>query len=161
MKSKFRYTAYTVALVSILLLIILIIFLRERVDSGVALWKTFLSATFFLFLWIWMPFGELRTKIVTVDIDYDKIRIRKYLGLGISKECQIDDISGFKISVLRSKGGVYEYLYLMVGNKKIAKISEYYHKNYRDLKRFLIAAGIPNLGIERFSNRQELRDLLS
>ena len=108
-----------------------------------------------------MFFGELRTKIITIDIEYDKVRVKKYGGLGISKEYQIDDISGFKISILRSKNGVYEYLYLIADNKKIAKISEYYHGNYKELKKNLIAARIPRLGIERFSNRQELRDTFS
>jgi len=99
--------------------------------------------------------------MVSVDIDHDKIRIKKYLGIGMLKEYQIGEISGFKISVLRSRGGVYEYLYLMVGDKKIGKISEYYHRNYKDLKNFLITSGLRNLGTEQFSNRQELKDIFS
>ena len=161
MKSKFRYTAYLVALVSVLLFIILVTFFKKYVNSDVPLWKTFLITVFFLFIWIWMFFGELRSKMVSVDIDHDKIRIKKYLGIGMLKEYQIGEISGFKISVLRSRGGVYEYLYLMVGDKKIGKISEYYHRNYKDLKNFLITSGLRNLGTEQFSNRQELKDIFS
>lgn len=161
MKSKFRYTAYIVALISVLLFIMLVILLVKSINSDASLWKTFLIAAFFLFIWLWMFFGELRSKTVSVEIGEDKIRIRKYLGIGTLKEYQIDEISGFKISVLRSKGGVYKYLYLMADDKKIAKISEYYHRNYKDLKKFLITAGVRSLGIERFGNLQELKDLFS
>jgi len=161
LKSKFRYTAYIVALISVLLFIMLVILLVKSINSDASLWKTFLIAAFFLFIWLWMFFGELRSKTVSVEIGEDKIRIRKYLGIGTLKEYQIDEISGFKISVLRSKGGVYKYLYLMADDKKIAKISEYYHRNYKDLKKFLITAGVRSLGIERFGNLQELKDLFS
>ncbi len=146
MRSKFRYTAYIVALVSVLLFILLVTFLRKYVDSDVPLWKTFLITAFFLFIWIWMFFGELKSKIVSVDMDCDSIRIKKFLGVGTLKEYQIDEISGFKTSTLRSKGGAYEYLYLMVDNKKIGKISEYYHRNYKDLKNFFDNGGAKKPG---------------
>jgi len=48
----------------------------------------------------------------------------------MSEEYQTGKISGFKISIIRSKaGGFYEYHYLMAADKKIAKLSEFYHRN--------------------------------
>ena len=81
--------------------------------------------------------------------------------MGFANTYQIDEISGFKTSILSAKGTCYEYLYLMIGEKKIAKISDFYHGNYKELKRYIISKGIKNMGVVWFSNRQELKDIFS
>jgi hypothetical protein len=159
MKSKFKSTAYLLVL-GIILFSVILIFSSEIIDPRVPFWILLLVCFSFLFVWIWMFFGEIRTKIISIDIQHEGITIRRYLGLGAKKTYYLHGISGFKTSILRSKNGDYEYLYLMIGQIKIAKISTFYHSNYKELKNYLISLRIKNLGVEMFSNRQELKDIL-
>jgi uncharacterized integral membrane protein len=153
MKSRFKYSAYLVAFATILFAIILLTLFVQNINSNkfplVPL--SFISA-FFVFIWTWMFFGELRTKVIYIEIRADHIKVKRYLGFGFSKIFYLEDITGFKISILPSKAGSYEYLYLMVGDRKIAKLSEFYHSNYKELKSCMISLGIKRLGTEVFSN---------
>lgn len=161
MKSKLRFTAYLLAIGCFFLTIIPIGLLFERVAKPDFSAVLILLMLFFVFIWIWLIFGELRTKTVSVSFDEDRIIVRGYLGLGKFKVYHLSDISGFKTSVLSSRGGSYEYLYLMVGNKKIAKLSAFYHSNYKQVKGYLVSMNIKFIGVEYFSNRQELKDIFA
>ena len=116
---------------------------------------------FFVFVWNWIFFIELRTKAISVEIGSDAIKVKRYLGLGPTKVYLLDSITGFKTSILQSKGGSYEYLYLMIGDRKIAKLSEFYHGNYKELKSNIVSLGIKRLVAEVFSNWRELKDIFS
>jgi len=162
MKSKFKYSAYLLALATISLAVILLsLFIQNISSNKFPLGPLILISAFFAFIWIWLFFGELRTKVIYVEIQGDYIKVKHYLGLGSSKIFYPEDITGFKISILPSKGGSYEYLYLMRGNRKIAKLSEFYHSNYNELKSNIVSLGIKRLSTEVFSNWQELKDMFS
>ncbi|MFB9845234.1 hypothetical protein [Mucilaginibacter ginsenosidivorans] len=159
MKSKFRFWAYLLGLLMIVFSVMLV-----GVLSGSALNKNIpfgfflIACLFFLFVWIWMFFGELRTKAISFNVEHRSFIVKPYLGLGTAKKYDLDDIAGFKTSILSSKSGSYEYLYLLAGGKRIVKLSEFYHSNYIQIKKYLIAINIKNLGMERFSYREELKD---
>jgi len=161
MKSKFKYPAYLLATGAILILGISVFIFIEDISKRSGFVLPFVHISPFVFAWIFIFFGELRTKTVTVIVKDDQITIRRFAGAGIARTYAINDISGFKTSVLISKGKEYEYLYLMNGNRKIAKLSEFYHSNYKELKRCFVANGIKNIGFESFSTRQEFRDIFS
>ena len=42
-------------------------------------------------------------------------------------------MEGFTRSILKSRGGNYQYTYLMKNNRRIIRLSECYHKNYQSL----------------------------
>jgi hypothetical protein len=128
-------------------------------NSTMSLIPFIFFSSFFVFVWVWLIFGELRTKTISIEIKGRTFVIKRYLGLGTSRRFDLGDISGFKTSILSSKSGSYEYLYLMVGSKKIAKLSEFYHSNYKELKRYIVSMDIKNAGFEPFSNRQEFKDI--
>jgi hypothetical protein len=65
---------------------------------------------------------------------------------------------GFKTSKLSSRAGTYEYLYLLVGNKKTIKLSEFYHRNYSEIKTHL-KKHVPDLGHERFNMVDEFKEI--
>jgi hypothetical protein len=160
MRSKFKYTAYLVGLLAIVFSFLLIgVFSRNALNPNMPLGFFLIACMFFLFVWIWIFFGEVRTKAIAVNLEYDSLTVKRYLGLGIPKVYNLDKITGFKVSILSSRSGSYEYLYLIVGDRKIVKLSEFYHSNYKGLKSYIIAMEIKNLGFERFSNRQELKDI--
>jgi len=162
MRSKFKFTAYLLGLGCVLFTAIMVnclfnIILNPRGE----LWVVLLACIFFAGIWTWVVIGELRTRVISVRIENEHFIIKRFLGLGISRRFDLSDISGFKTSILSSKSGSYEYLYLMVGTKKIAKLSEFYHSNYKELKRYIVSMNIKNIGFEPFSNRQEFNDIFS
>jgi hypothetical protein len=111
-----------------------------------------------LFVWFCMIYGGFRTKAISVKINYNTIEVKRYFGLSNSKSYLFTDFSGFKTSTLASRGGRYEYLYLMQGEKKVIKISEYYHRNYSELKA-AIEANTVNLGFEQFNIVKEVKEI--
>jgi hypothetical protein len=162
MKSKFRFTAYLLSFLGTVFTVLVVMALSGNAfNPTMSLIPFMLFCSFFVFIWIWLIFGELRTKTVRIEIEDRTFLVKRYLGLGTSRHFDLDDISGFKTSILSSNTGTYEYLYLMVGTRKIAKLSEFYHSNYKELKRYIVSMDIKNIGFERFSNRQEFKDIFS
>ena len=115
---------------------------------------------FFIYFLSYLIFGELRTKAIKVVIKDDgTITKRNFMGLAPKTIWNLADFNGFKTSVLSSKNGRYEYLYLIIDGKKVIKISEFYHSNYKQLKSTLIQLGVKNLGVEWWSFLQETKEI--
>lgn len=113
---------------------------------------------FFLFVWIWLIFGELRTKVLKVWMNEDGIMVRNFFGVGTRKTYTWDKFDGYVTSLLPSRYGVYEYLYLVKGRRKVIKISEYYHRNYIELKEE-IAKHTTDLKTEKYSLWREIKEV--
>ena len=118
----------------------------------------YLVSGLFIFTWIWVVFGELRTKAIKVIIDGEDIKVRAFGGLSPERHYRFDDFDGFKTTVLSSRQGDYEYLYLIKKNKKVIKLSQFYHRNYQQLKQ-LISHKTNDLGYEKFSYRREFKEI--
>lgn len=118
----------------------------------------YLCLALFLFILIWIFFGELRTKALKVIIDGDQIRTRNFFGLGFSKRYYFHEMDGFKTADLPATKETYEFLYLVVNNKKVIKISEFYHRNYPQMKQYIITK-VPDLGYEDFSLLREVKEI--
>lgn len=161
MESKFKYSAYLVAVLTIVSAMLLIWLLIATLKSEQTNLVIVIVYFFLGFLWVWMFLGELRTKAIHVKIQNDSIKIKRYLGFGITRIYHIEEITGYKTSILTSKNGSYEYLYLMAGDRKIGKLSAFYHNNYQELKSYIVALHIKNLGFEPFSSLQQLKDIFS
>ena len=70
------------------------------------------------------------------------------------------DLSGFTITILPAQNTAYEYLYIKLGDKNIGKLSEFYHKNYRDLKGEL-PTHLKDLGYIEFSYWKEIKEIFT
>ncbi len=105
----------------------------------------------------WLFFGELRKKMIAVRLEENYIIIRKFCGLASAKKIFYSEIDGFKTSIHTSKGGDNEYLYIMQGANKIGKLSDFYHKNYSNLKKE-IKSKLKDLGFEKCSYWDELKE---
>ena len=114
---------------------------------------------FFIFAWIWLVFGELRTKVISLVIGYDNFIVKRYFGFGPSKTIYFSDVEGYRTSILPASLVVYEYLYVISGDKKVIKLSQFYHKNYQELKTAIIDANIKYLGFEDFNYGKELKEI--
>lgn len=161
LKSKFKLWAFLppIILVPIItggILHILFFEIPIRTKSHIPLYLVILL---FVIALIWLILGELRTKIIKVVLDHEKITVTNFLGIGVTKVFYLDELDGFTTCLLPSRAATYEYLYLHLNNKKVVKISEFYHRNYRELKQALIQHGTKNLGNERFSYIKEYREI--
>lgn len=116
----------------------------------------FLSLIFFVLTWlIW---GEMRTKILKVVIENDRIISTNFQGIGSSKIYYFTEIDGYTTIVLPSEYEDFEYLYVMKQGRKVIRISDFYHANYLDLKKE-ISRKCKNLGTAKFSMIQEIKEI--
>lgn len=118
----------------------------------------FIAVIFFIFVLAWLILGELKNKFIIVRLAENKISIAKLGGVLPIIDFNSSEIEGWKYSILPSKTRDYEYLYLYAHGKKIAKISQFYHKNYPDIKKY-VSDHYANLGFEEFSYLKEFKEI--
>jgi hypothetical protein len=159
MRSKFNAGAYILAVLIIVFTIMMCFLLSLYFWVDLPLGLIIIVNLLFIFAWIWLVIGELRTKVVSVNIGYDNFIVKGYFGLGAAKTFYFNDVEGYKISILPAELTVYEYLYVISAGKKVIKLSQFYHKNYEELKESINAAKITYLGEDDFSYKQELKEI--
>ena len=98
--------------------------------------------------------------MLKIAIESDRIIVNNFQGLGNTNVVYFSEVEGYKICVLPSEYKDYEYLYLLKNGQKIIKLSEFYHKNYPELKSE-IAKKCKNLGTEKFSLGRVFKELFS
>lgn len=162
MKSKFTYSSYfllvLICVFGYLIYIIVPVFFNNPFYDGKLFPKIFVPSLV-IFSFVYLLIGELRTKVIIVEIEKDEIRIKRFFGIKV-ETYKISEISGWKYSHLTSRGGTYEYLYLIKNERKIIKISQFYHKNYSQLKNE-IKIKLKCLGYEKFSLIDEFKEIFS
>lgn len=160
MVSKFTWTAYIPAFIVIGISAATIFCIKVCFDPAVSsMLVIFIPVIIFAILvLLWLIYGELRTKIIRVNLEFDHLIIKRYYGIGKPETIYYADMDGFTISILPATNTAYEYLYLMKNGKKIGKLSEFYHKNYHDLKAEL-RTHIKDLGIIDYNSWQEVKDI--
>ena len=109
-------------------------------------------------MFIWFR-GELRTKIGDVEIDKNFIVVATYFGLAVPNRYELKNIDYFNISVVYSKGGSYEFIILSQNNKSVIFISQYYHKNYFEMKNIL-RKKIKYKGYKKFNTVEYFKELI-
>src|SRR5690606_36162160 len=137
LRSKFTFKSYLVLLLTIVCLYLLFMvvptFFGNSYYDNKPFPKIFILLGLIIFTFIYLVFGELRTKYITIELTQNNIVVKRFFG-AIIKSYKASEIDGWKYSMLPSRGGTYEYLYFYQNNKKKIKISEFYHKNYKQLK---------------------------
>ena len=156
--SKFKFRALAIPILIIALTAFSIFISIENLPITIEQirWIDIYMAVLFLYTWIWLVFGELRTKIIIVTIKDLLIEKKNYLGQ--NRQYNFKDFDGYKTSILSSRGGTFEYLYIVKNDEKIIKISEAYHKNYFYLKD-KIATHLKDLGEISFSYKDEFKEI--
>ena len=160
MKTRFKFKGFFPAILSLVLIGIMINFSLEILTNSFYQRKPWVSLILLVFLiitFIWLVFGEVKNKFVVVNFEQTKISVKKFGGIFPKVEFHDSEVEGWKYSILNSRGGNYEYLYLYRGGKKIAKISEFYHQNYSEIKQH-VKSKYKDLGFEQFSYLTEFRE---
>lgn len=119
--------------------------------------QLFIPFTIVSFTILWLFFGEIRTKAITVKIDGNKVTSKRFFGFFIPRTRRFEDFDGYKTSILTSRGGRYEYLYLIKNDKKVVKVSEFYHRNYHDLKS-ITHKNLKYKGFEKYNHLTEIKE---
>lgn len=161
-KSKFKFSILlpvfiVVATTFLLYIIVSPLTTSSEYNTSIIIYAL---AIFLAFIWICFFCGELRTRAVIVAID-EKILLKKnYLGLGIAKVFDLSEFDGFETCSLPSRGGPHEYLHLIKDGKRLVTISEFYHKNYYQLKQ-CISKTVKFSGNKTFSILSEIKNVFS
>ena len=158
MKSKFKY--WTILVIVLFLFVTWVIpFIVLRIQEKGDFPTSAILVFFILgFMWIWLFLGELRTKAIQVKIEDEQITVKSFLGFGIKRSYPLSEFDGMETALLPSKYDTYEYLYLVKNGKKLIKLSEFYHRNYPDLKEALLNK-VPYMGEKDFTLLQELKEI--
>ncbi|PIF47494.1 hypothetical protein CLU96_4552 [Chryseobacterium sp. 52] len=160
MKTKFTLKALLPLPLSIGFFYLIIVFLPSIFTDPYYENKLFPRIFFpciLTFSFIVVFLGEVRTKCIILEIRQNEIIIKRFLGLQ-TKSYKLSEIEGWKYSHLTSKGGTYEYLYLYKNGNKVAKMSQFYHRNYFQVKNH-IQAKFKYLGYEKLSYIDELKEM--
>lgn len=112
----------------------------------------------FLPFWLWLFNGQLRSKGVQVTINSKEVEIISLLGYGKTNIYSFKSLDGFQTCQLPWNYRTIEFLYLVKDGKRVANISQYYHKNYEELKDALSTTLI-DLGEVEFSYGREFREI--
>ncbi|MGG1921802.1 hypothetical protein AB1278_08320 [Chryseobacterium sp. NRRL B-14798] len=159
MKTKFTFKVFLPALLLIaffyvIILVIPGIFITENYNTP--LFPRIFIPSILIFSFV-VLFGEVRTKCISITINKNDIVAKRFFGL-LTKTYKISEIEGWKFSYLTGKGGTYEYLYLYKDGNKVVKISQFYHKNYFQVKNY-IQGNFKHLGYEKLSYTDEFKEI--
>lgn len=120
----------------------------------------FVFLALFTFTWIWLVFGEMRTKVIKVHIEGEEVIVSNYVGLGAKRVYSLSHFDGIETASQPSKYDTYEFLYLIKNGRKVVKLSQFYHSNYAELKSVLTGK-VRNLGQKGFSYMQEIKEIFT
>lgn len=163
MKSKYRaWALLPVSLIfpvsALICLIFYIILVKEKGSIENIPYAVFIFLGLFIFVWTWLVFGELRKRVVSVVINNNSIARMNFVGIGPRRVFDFKDFEGYVTMFAPSKWGTYEYLFLLRQNHKAIVLSEFYHKNYHELKKE-ISIGVIFLGEKPFTLMEMLKNI--
>lgn len=141
-----------------LLLVATLISFSLILFSKISLFVSIPITIFIVFFIVWLVYGELRTKAVKLHFSDNNLNVRGFAGLGRQTSYLLSEFEGYKTAILPSQDLEYEYLYLMLDDKKKVKISEFYHRNYAEMKHY-ISQRTRNLGVEKFEFVKEIKEV--
>ena len=133
MNSKFKIMSYFLTIFFLAYCAILGYF-AINFGEGISSFKAAIFVNVSLLIGLIIVFFEIKHKVIKISFNNNYITITRYFGLFNSLILKHSEISGFHNSEVSTRYGSYDYIYLMKGDKKVAKISNQYHKNFKELK---------------------------
>jgi hypothetical protein len=135
-KSKFTKKAYSVFLILLILILMAgaCIQWMDAASETMYITISILSLLVILFSIYLLIASELKTKMVRVIVNTDHISAVRYAGLFQKEELYFKELEGYFIKQVESESSSSEFCYLVKDGKKIIILSDYYHKNYKELK---------------------------
>lgn len=136
MTSKFKYTAY----ISVLYLVFVVLIIFWHVSTFKSIFITIPGGKFVYIIaaiGVLSLYNSFRTKIVTVSFDDHTLTVRRYFGFGKPNKYYLNDVTGYFTSSVWGRYSRHEYIYIMVGNNKVAKLSAQYHSNFNEIRPYI------------------------
>jgi len=157
-QSKFNFKAY-VLIPFIIAFSILIIYLLIHFGEG---FSDLGGAIFVLFLFSSMNFISIFFAVKTqkFSTNTNQIFVDGIFGLGATKAYALNDITGYYTGTYSAKANTEIITYLTVQGKKIARLSNGCHKNYKELMAF-IEGNLTNLGPVEITFISELKSTIN
>lgn len=136
--SRFSWHVYFVVTITLLFvgLSILSVNGAVRVEGGSRL-LVYGGMLLMLFCVCWLVFGELRRSAVRLCIDGGTLAVTSFAGLGFTRRYDLKSFDAITSSLLASRGGTYEYRYLMKAGRRVVRVSSFYLKNYGEVSEAL------------------------
>ena len=159
MNSKFKIMSYFMTIFFLAYCAILVYF-AINFGEGISSFNAAIFVNVSLLIGLIVVFFEIKHKVIKISFNNNYITIDRYFGLFNSIILKHSEITGFHNSEVSTRYGTYQYIYLMKGNKKIAKISNQYHSNFKELKQE-IENKYKDLGFIKSSFISEIKDLIN
>lgn len=109
-------------------------------------------------IWLVMVWGELRLKTHRIYFKSNSIEVRSFFGLGKKQTYAYDTISGCTISLQPAYPFPYECITLISNQKDVLRISQFYFRNYLEMKLLLIDT-FKDYKITKFSLRKSILEI--
>lgn len=136
--SRFSWQVYFVVAAALLFIGFCGLFICGAVRAEGASRLPVYGVTFLmLFCVCWLVFGELRRSAVRLRIDGGTLAVTSFAGLGFTRRYDLKSFDAVTSTILVSRGGAYEYRYLMKAGRRVVRISAFYLKNYREISEAL------------------------
>lgn len=101
---------------------------------------------------------EVKTKLTSITFTTNNIETTDWFKK--KNIIKFNEINGFEIKTVKGKYENYEYLYILKNDKRVATISQTYHKNYSDLKS-IVVENFKNLGVSKFGFLNEITEIIT
>ncbi|MEN2413806.1 hypothetical protein [Flavobacterium mesophilum] len=139
MKSKFKI--FPVLLISYLSILGLLVVYMAYTSPVAGMILPILMLLFVVFFWLTV----LRTRAFKIEIDKDRIIVKRYFGIGKSKVYHFNELEGFVTLLESAKGAITESVFIVKEGKRIGGISSFYHSNFDNMK-MLLQKNLVDLG---------------
>lgn len=109
-------------------------------------------------IWLVMVWGELRLKTHRIYFKANSIEVRSFFGLGKKQTYAYDTICEYTISLQPAYPFPYECITLISNQKDVLRISQFYFRNYLEMK-LLIIDKFKEYKVRKFSLRKSILEI--
>lgn len=135
--SEFKKTSVLALLLGITFMTAFMIFILSIINTPDGLWVNIFTIPVFIFFLVLMIRGELKKKAMKLTFNGDTITAAQYLGLTKPREYSFSEFDGYQLVAVLGEDREYEFLILMKDGKKELVVSEFYYKNFEELKQYI------------------------
>lgn len=159
-KSSFTHLAIlfffsTLCMTFVISIMVYSVFIKKLIETEPGILCMFF---FFLMVWTWLFWGEMRTKMIMIKLIDDEIFVRRFFGFGRKRRYSWFEFEGYRTCIVPSKAKDYEFLFLLKNGQRVIKISDMYHDNYSVIKKAVVN-NTRFLGKEYYSYLNDLKEI--
>jgi hypothetical protein len=160
MKSKFNFRVYLIPFLIIIffglgIIALIDALLKNDFDNDK---NQILQGILFIIAFGLILLHQVKTKLTTIIFSTNNVEITDWFKK--RSIIKFNEINGFELRTVKGKYKNYEYIYILKNDQRVATISQTYHENYSDLKRFVVE-NFKNLGVSKFGFLSEIKEIIT